>query len=153
TSVPATRRFPSISRPSPCGWLRMQFAGWRSKRPIDRRCSGTWLSGRPKRCSPVARNGCRSWPYCGPTESTGVVFETVFKESLSRLQTRFGQDHVRWYDLLRMVLTWALYRRPPQERDRLLAAAEASQSEALRQREVKTMGQTIAEALIEEGEA
>jgi hypothetical protein len=85
-------------------------------------------------------------------EGTGEVFEAVFKEALSRLQTLHGSDRVRWYDLLRIVLTWALYRRPPQERDMLLAAAQASQLETQRQLEVKTMGQTIADALIEEGQ-
>jgi hypothetical protein len=86
-------------------------------------------------------------------EGAGEAFEAVFKETLSRLQGLHGRNRVRWYDLLRIVLTWALYRRPLQERDTLLAAAQASQADARRQQEVKDVGQTIAEALIQEGEA
>jgi hypothetical protein len=86
-------------------------------------------------------------------EGPGETFETVFREALSRLQSLYGRDHVRWYDLLRIVLSWALYRRPLEERDALLAAAQASQAEAQRQQEVRIMGQTIADALIAEGEA
>src|SRR5438128_1537265 len=50
-----------------------------------------------------------------------------------------------------MLLTWPLHRRPRQERDTLLTAAKAAQADMLRQKEVQTMGQTIAEGLIEEG--
>jgi hypothetical protein len=80
-----------------------------------------------------------------------AAFEAVFKETLGRLQNLYGRDHGRWYDLLRVMLTWALYRRAPHERKTLLAAAKASQAEVRLQQEVQLMGQTIAEALIEEG--
>jgi hypothetical protein len=50
-------------------------------------------------------------------------------------------------------LTWALWRRPVGERAILLAAAQSSQENLVHRQEVHTVGQTIAEALIAEGEA
>jgi hypothetical protein len=82
-----------------------------------------------------------------------AAFEAVFTETLRRLETLHGRDHVRWYDLLRMVLTWALWRRPREEREPLLAAAQAAQADAARQKEVETVGQSIAEWYIEQGRA
>jgi hypothetical protein len=79
-------------------------------------------------------------------------FETVFTEALRQLEALHGRDHVRWYDLLRIVLTWAVWRRPRPEQAALLAAAQASQANVARQQEIQTMAHTIAEALIAEGE-
>jgi hypothetical protein len=81
------------------------------------------------------------------------AFEAVFREAFRRLEALHGPEPVRWYDLARLVWTWAVWRRPREERDRLLAAAAASQTEPGRQREVEGMGQTIAEWYIEQGRA
>lgn len=62
-----------------------------------------------------------------------------------------NRDPVQWYDLLRIVLTWALWRRPEAERPALLAAAQAAQPDRSKQQEVQTMTRTIAEALMDEG--
>jgi len=62
-----------------------------------------------------------------------------------------AQNHVRWYDLMRIILCWGLWRRPGAERQVLLAAAQATQTNVDRQKEVGLMGQTIAEAIWEEG--
>jgi hypothetical protein len=78
-------------------------------------------------------------------------FENVFVQALHHLNALRDRDRVSWYDLVRIVLTYATWRRPRAERDRWLAAAVASQADAVRQQEVRTMGQTIADALIEEG--
>ena len=43
-------------------------------------------------------------------------FEAVLTEVVRRLQDLHGRDHVRWYDLMRIVFTWAVWRRPAQER-------------------------------------
>ena len=66
-------------------------------------------------------------------------------------QTLAGQDHIRWYDLLRIILSWGLWRRPRSERPALLAAAQAIQADSQRQKEVGDVGQTIAEEIWEEG--
>jgi hypothetical protein len=62
-----------------------------------------------------------------------------------------AQGHVRWYDLMRIVLSWGLWRRPRAERQASLAAAQATQTNVDRQKEVGLMGQTIAESIWEEG--
>lgn len=80
-----------------------------------------------------------------------ATFARVFTEALHQLEGLHGRDHVRWYDLMRIVLTWAMWRRPTLERETLLAAAQLAQADISRQREVQTMTQTIAEALYEEG--
>ena len=62
------------------------------------------------------------------------------------------RDEVRWHDLVRFSLKWALYRRPTPERDQLIAAAQSSQTSVARQREVQTVSMMIAEALKAEGQ-
>src|SRR5437763_5622354 len=54
---------------------------------------------------------------------------------------------------MRIVLTWAVWRRPKVEQSALLAVAGSNQTSAVRQKKVQTMTQTIAQALIAEGEA
>jgi hypothetical protein len=55
--------------------------------------------------------------------------------------------------LFRLVLMWALWRRPRSEREDLVASAQAAQAGADRQREVQTVGQTNAEWYIYQGRA
>jgi hypothetical protein len=81
----------------------------------------------------------------------GPAFERVYVEAMRRLEGLADQDQVRWYDLMRIILSWALWRRPRIERPTLLAAAQATQVNVRRQREVELMGQTIGEAIWEEG--
>jgi hypothetical protein len=80
-----------------------------------------------------------------------TTFAGVFTAALRQLEGLHDRDQVRWYDLLRFVLTWALWGRPREEREPLLAAAEATQVDAARQKEVNTVGQTIAEWYMEQG--
>jgi hypothetical protein len=54
---------------------------------------------------------------------------------------------------MRIVLSWAVWRRPTAERAALLSAAQASQSNAVLQKEVKTMVQTYGDELLAQGEA
>jgi hypothetical protein len=79
------------------------------------------------------------------------AFERVYVEAMRRLEGLAGQNHVRWYDLMRIILTWGQWRRPRAERQALLAAAQAAQADVNRQKEIGLMGQTIAEAIWEEG--
>jgi len=79
------------------------------------------------------------------------VFERVYVEAMRRLEELAAQNHVRWYDLMRIILTWGLWRRPRDERQALLAAAQAVQVNVERQKEIGLMGQTIAESIWEEG--
>jgi hypothetical protein len=82
-----------------------------------------------------------------------AALAAVYSEVMRRLEGLHGTDPVRWYDLMRIVPSWAAWRRPVSEQTTLLAAALTSQSNLARQLEIQTMAQTIAEALIAEGEA
>lgn len=78
-------------------------------------------------------------------------FQAVFAEAIHRLAALQGREEVRWSDLLRIVLTYASWRRPPVERPTLEKIA--LETNPTRKEEVRKMVQTIAEALIEEGHA
>jgi hypothetical protein len=84
-------------------------------------------------------------------KAEAAEFLRVFGEVFGRVQDLHGNEQARWYDLLRAVYAWGMWRRAPQEQTALLAVAEASQTELVRRQEVRVMGQTIAEALLEEG--
>lgn len=94
-------------------------------------------------------------PYKTPTE-TVPVFVCVLLEHqrvLRRLEGLADRDQVRWHELVRFSLLWALYRRSRAEREPLIAVAQASQTNVVRQKEVQAVGMTIAEALKAEGRA
>ena len=78
-------------------------------------------------------------------------FERVFVEAMRRLEALASRDHVRWCELMQIVLSWAQARRPVPEREALRAAGLAALIDANRQKEVASMGQTIGEAIWEEG--
>jgi hypothetical protein len=80
-------------------------------------------------------------------------FEAIYSEVQRRLQELSGQDRVRWYDLQRILITWAQHRRPQAERAALSAPTLNAQADPDRRAEVEQMEKTIAQALIEEGEA
>jgi hypothetical protein len=82
-----------------------------------------------------------------------AAFASVFLEALRRLEALHSTEPARWYDLIRLVLTWAAWRRPEEEKAPLLAAASASQTDQGRQREVQAVGRTIAQSYFEEGRA
>jgi hypothetical protein len=78
-------------------------------------------------------------------------FERVYAEAIRFLSAMPEAEQVRWYDFMRILLTWAMYRRPRSEREKLFAIASAGQVTAKRQEEIQTMEMTGAEALILEG--
>ncbi|HEY7315518.1 MAG TPA: Rpn family recombination-promoting nuclease/putative transposase [Gemmataceae bacterium] len=80
-----------------------------------------------------------------------TVFQSVFAEAAKRLAALQGREEVRWHDCLRVVLTYASWRRPPAEAKALEDIALAANP--TRKEEVRRMIQTIAEELIERGRA
>ena len=78
-------------------------------------------------------------------------FERVYAESLRHLERVHGTNRVRWYDLLRVALSWSLWRRPDGERERLKTVAEGVQTSEERKREVRTMFKSGGQAIYEEG--
>jgi hypothetical protein len=71
------------------------------------------------------------------------TFQAVFTEALRGLQALAHDEHVRWEDLAGFVLSWALKRRPPEEREAIHTIAVKSQTGRQRQREVKKMSETV----------
>jgi hypothetical protein len=83
-------------------------------------------------------------------------FQAVFGEVL-RLEGLRDQDTMRWHALVGFVLSWAVRRRPGQERAQLWEAARDSQAEAAHREEMRNMSETIEQTweqeLLAEGEA
>jgi hypothetical protein len=84
-------------------------------------------------------------------------FRSVFVEVLRRLEALSQQEPVRWHDLLWFVLSWGVLRRPAEEREQLLQAAQSSQTNVLHQEEIRrmseTLGQTWEQEMLARGEA
>jgi hypothetical protein len=84
------------------------------------------------------------------TAAERAAFESVYTAAVEQLQAIQGSDPVRWSELLGMILSYALFRRPPDERDTLRSITE--KENPTRIEEVKTMWKTIADVEREEGE-
>jgi hypothetical protein len=80
-----------------------------------------------------------------------MEFQDVFAEAAQRLAALQGREEVRWSDLLRIVATYASWRRPAAERGNLEKIA--LDINPTRKTEVRSMFQTIADELIERGRA
>jgi hypothetical protein len=80
-------------------------------------------------------------------------FEAVYTEFLRQVEELYGTNRVRWYDLLRVVITWASWRRPEPEREHWLDVAQQMQIEQTHKREVEAMVRTIGEAMMEEAQS
>jgi hypothetical protein len=77
------------------------------------------------------------------------VFRAVCCEALQRLEELQSRAPIRWWGLFQIIMTYALLRRPAEERDELLAMAlEACPP---RRQEIENMTKTIAESWMEEG--
>src|SRR5437899_2425407 len=66
-----------------------------------------------------------------------ATFEEVFRKSIALLKELQGKDEVRWYDLMRIILTWAAWRRPRHEWAALQTVASASESDTARKMELE----------------
>lgn len=73
------------------------------------------------------------------------AFHAILGRVLSRLERLSDQERVRWHELLHFVLSWALRRRPGEERMETLETALKSQREVEHQEEVRRMSETIAQ--------
>ena len=55
------------------------------------------------------------------------VFRQVFSRAVQDIAPLGELDRVRWYELMRLLLTWVYWRRPPEERPALESEAIARQ--------------------------
>jgi hypothetical protein len=97
----------------------------------------------PQELLSAAGDWLRALAVVRAEQDDAEAFLGVFAEVLRRLESLSATDKLRWHDLVWFVLSWALRRRPRQERVQLFDVARASQSELARQQEVQTMSQTI----------
>jgi len=72
-------------------------------------------------------------------DADAATFREVFTQAVHQVKTIKGAEHVRWYDLMRTLLTWVFWRRPEAERPTLLAEAEKAQAGVKRQGEIQQM--------------
>ena len=72
-------------------------------------------------------------------DADAATFREVFTQAVHQVKTIKGAEHVRWYDLMRTLLTWVFWRRPEAERPTLLAEAEKAQASVKRQGEIQQM--------------
>ena len=84
-------------------------------------------------------------------ESPDVFLET-FIQVLERLEPVAQENEERWKELTRFALSWGIQRRGAEERDRLRAVARQVQTSIERKERIDSMGQTIAEYYIAQGE-
>jgi hypothetical protein len=84
------------------------------------------------------------------------AFWAILAEVTRRLEPLSTQDPVRWQDLMWFLLSWALRRRPGEERDRVAATAATAMANAALQQEIQAMSQTVRQTweqeMLERGE-
>ncbi len=73
----------------------------------------------------------------------------MFTEAVQRLTALYGRDRVRWYDLMRIVFTYAAWKRPEPERTRLFEAVKAAQDDLTRREEISKMSEKLGNTLVD----
>jgi hypothetical protein len=76
-------------------------------------------------------------------------FHRVFSAAIERLAGLAARERMRWRDLMWMLISWALRRRPREERPRLVEVALEFQPDATSQEEVRNMSTTLGQTLEE----
>lgn len=75
----------------------------------------------------------------GVEDADGKRFEEILAKAVVQLMKIKESDEVRWYDLMRALLTWIYWRRPESERAALLAIVENAQTSRRRHKEIQQM--------------
>ncbi|HUG93145.1 MAG TPA: Rpn family recombination-promoting nuclease/putative transposase [Planctomycetaceae bacterium] len=78
-------------------------------------------------------------------------FQTLLTRAVERLGAMASEEWARWVDLLSYLHALVYFERPPSERPRLQRTIEGSVHTDRNRREIRQMGKTIAEALMEKG--
>jgi hypothetical protein len=80
-------------------------------------------------------------------------FRQVFMELAERLEPVAGQDKMRWQDLLWLMLSWVLQRRPDDEGEALSRALAEKQHDLALREEVQTMSEATKQTWVQKVEA
>jgi hypothetical protein len=83
------------------------------------------------------------------TRDDASRFRSVFAAAVGRLAGLASRDRMRWRDLMWMLISWALRRRPRDERPGLVEVALEYQPDPDSQKEVGTMSATLGQTLEE----
>lgn len=83
------------------------------------------------------------------TRDEASRFRSVFATAVERLAGLASRERMRWRDLMWMLISWALRRRPRQERPGLVEVALEYQPDPNSQKEVETMSTTLGQTLEE----
>jgi predicted transposase YdaD len=83
------------------------------------------------------------------TNEEASRFLSVFAAAVERLAGLVARERMRWRDLMWMLISWALRRRPRQERASLVAVALEYQPDPSSQEEVQSMSTTLGQTLEE----
>ena len=83
-------------------------------------------------------------------ESEADEFGEVFRRALEQLQERHAEQRVVLSDMLRLVFTWAMWRRPPREQARWNELTTQTVRDAETRRELENMNKPAIQELYEE---
>src|SRR5437588_8243819 len=72
-------------------------------------------------------------------DADAATFRDIFTRAVQQVKKVKAAEHVRWQELMRILLTWLYWRRPETERAVLLAEAEQAQAGVKRKGEIQTM--------------
>ncbi len=75
-------------------------------------------------------------------QSDAERFQQIFAQLAEQLEPLAGQDKMRWRDLLFLMLSWVLQRRPEEERDALSRTLAEKQHDLALREEVQTVSET-----------
>ena len=76
-------------------------------------------------------------------------FREVFVGAMRRLEPMAERDTMRWHELLRLLLSWVIQRRPQEDHETLFEAASESQREQASKREVEMERATMKQTWVE----
>jgi hypothetical protein len=83
------------------------------------------------------------------TNEEAAGFHQVFAAASAQLAGLVARERMRWRDLMWMLISWSLRRRPRDERPGLVEAALAHQPDPISQEEVQLMSTTLGQTLEE----
>ena len=76
-------------------------------------------------------------------------FQDIFTRASEQIKKIKGADEVRWYELMRILLTWVYWRRPEAEQSALVAIAEKVQASAKRAGVIEHMASKLGPSYVE----
>ena len=86
-------------------------------------------------------------------EASFEEFRALLENAVSRIEALTADDRDEWMRVLYYLILFIWHRRNPAERETLQSVVETHHRDRSRREEIESMSKTIAQQLIEEGEA